>query len=63
MVEPFPKATGNQRWLLIGTNYFTKWVEAESLSNIRDVDTNKFVWKNIVTKFEVPHTLISENGL
>jgi len=39
---------GNRRWLLVGTNYFTKWVEIEPLSNIRDVDAKKFVWKNIL---------------
>ena len=31
--------------------------------NIRDVDVKKFVWKNIVTRFGVPNTLISNNGL
>ena len=31
--------------------------------NIKDVDAKKFVWKNIVTQFGVPHTLISNNGL
>ena len=60
---PFPKAAGNMRWLLVDTDYFTKWVEAEPLSNIRDVDAKRFVWKNIVTWFGIPHTLISENGL
>jgi len=48
---------------LVGTDYFTKWVEAEPLANIRDVDAKKFVWKNIITQFRVPCTLISNNGL
>ena len=60
---PFPKAVGNKRYLLVGTDYFTKWVEAELLANIRDVDVKRFVWKNIVTRFGVPHALISDNGL
>ena len=63
IVGPFPKAAGNKRYLLVGMDYFTKWVEAEPLANIRDVDTKKFVWKNIVTRFRVPRTLISDNGL
>jgi len=49
IVEPFPRVVENRRWLFIGTNYFTKWVRAEPLSNIRDVDAKKFVWMNIVT--------------
>ena len=44
-------------------DYFTKWVEAEHLANIKDVDAKKFIWKNIVRLFEVPRTLISDNGL
>ena len=60
---PFPKAAGNKRYLLVGTDYFTKWVEIEPLANIRDVDAKKFVWKNIVTRFGVPRTLILNNGL
>ena len=63
IVGPFLKVAENKRWLLVGTDYFTKWVEVEPLTNIRDVDTKRFVWKNIVTWFGIPHTLISDNGL
>ncbi|XP_075645243.1 uncharacterized protein LOC142616246 [Castanea sativa] len=63
VVGPFPKAAGNRRWLLVGTDYFTKWVEVEPLSNIRDLDAKKFFWRNIVTRFGVPRTFISDNGL
>ena len=63
IVGPFPKALGNKKYLLVGTDYFTKWVEAEPLANIRDVDVKRFIWKNIVTRFGVPHTLISDNDL
>ena len=49
---PFPKAVGNKKYLLVGTNYFTKWV-----------DVKKFIWNNIVTRFGVPYALISDNGV
>ena len=61
IVGPFLKAVGNKKYLLVGTDYFIKWVEAEPLANIKDVDAKKFVWKNIVTRFRVPRTLISDN--
>ena len=63
IVGPFPKALKNKKYLLVGTDSFTKWVEVEPLANIRDVDVKRFIQKNIVTRFEVPHTLISDNGL
>ena len=63
IVGPFLKAASNKKYLLVGTDYFTKWVEVKPLANIRDVDTKKFIWKNIVTRFGVPRSLISDNGL
>ena len=33
------------------------------MANIRDIDVKKFMWKNIVTRFGVPNTLISDNGM
>ena len=47
---------------MVGTDYFTKWVETEPLAKIRNVDAKRFVWKNIVTRFGIPRTLISDNG-
>ena len=38
IIGPFPKALGNKKYLLVGTDYFTQWVETEPLANIRDVD-------------------------
>jgi len=63
IVGPFLKVVGNKKYLLVGTDYFTKWVEVEPLANIRDMDAKRFVWKNIVTWFGILHTLISDNGL
>ena len=35
----------------------------EALANIRDMDVKKFIWKNIVMRFGVSNSLISNNGL
>ena len=43
IVGPFPKVVGNKKYLLVCTDYFTKWVEAEPLANIRDVDVKRFI--------------------
>ena len=59
---PLPRAPGNKRFLIVATDYFTKWVEAEPLSNIRDVDAKHFLWKNVITRFGIPWATISDNG-
>ena len=43
IVGLFPKAVRNKKYLLVCTDYFTKWVETEPLANIRDVDVKRFI--------------------
>ena len=42
------------RGLIVATDYFTKWIEAEALSSITEWDLKNFVWNNIVTRFGIP---------
>uniref|UniRef100_A0A2N9HHC2 Uncharacterized protein n=1 Tax=Fagus sylvatica TaxID=28930 RepID=A0A2N9HHC2_FAGSY len=62
IVGPLPRAPGNKKFLIVATDYFTKWVEAEPLSHIREVDTKRFLWKSIITRFGIPWAVISDNG-
>ena len=48
------------KFLVVGIDYFTKWVEAEPLASITQQNVKNFVWKNIVCKFGVPKVLVSE---
>ena len=63
IVRPFPRVMRYRRWLIVRTVYFIKWVEVKPISNIRDLDAKRFIWRNIVTRFGVPHTLILDNEL
>ena len=62
IVGPLPRAPRNKKFLIAATDYFTKWIEAEPLANIQDVDTKRFLWKNVVTHFSIPWAVISDNG-
>ena len=42
-------------------DYFTKWVEAEALASITPTKIKEFVYKNIVCRYGVPHTIVSDN--
>lgn len=58
---PFLRDIKNRRFVIVATNYFTKWVKTEATENIQDVDAKIFIWKKIVTRFGVPNTFISDN--
>lgn len=63
VIGPFSRAPRSKRYLVVATDYFIKWADAESLANIKDVEVKKFTWKNIITRFRVPCMLIFDNGL
>ena len=42
------------KFLVMGIDYFTKWVEAEPLAKITQQNVKNFVWKNIMCRFGVP---------
>ena len=36
IMSPFPTAVRELKFLVVGINYFTKWVEAEALATITE---------------------------
>ena len=59
---PLPQGKRQVRFLLVAIDYFTKWVEAEALATITETKVQNFVWKNILCRFGIPRTIISDNG-
>ncbi|RVW26664.1 hypothetical protein CK203_096494 [Vitis vinifera] len=41
-VGPLPAAPAQKKFLLVATDYFSKWVEAEAYASIKDKDVTKF---------------------
>jgi len=50
------------RFLLVATDYFTKWIEAVPIFEVTDDQVVKFLWQNIVCCFGLSGTIISDNG-
>ena len=61
IMGPLPTAAAQKKFLLVATDYFSKWVEAEAYASIKDRDVKRFVWKNIVCRFGIPRTIIADN--
>nr|KYP48796.1 Pol polyprotein [Cajanus cajan]KYP48804.1 Pol polyprotein [Cajanus cajan] len=62
ILEPLPLAKGQLKFLLVVVDYFTKWIEVFPLAKITAENVQKFTWKNIIYRFGLPHSLITDNG-
>ena len=47
---------------MVAVDYFTKWVKAEVLASITPAKIREFVYKDIVQRYGVPHTIVLGNG-
>ena len=59
---PFPIALRQLKFLVVGIDYFTKWVEAEPLATIMEKSIRTFVWRNIICRYGIPRVLVFDNG-
>ncbi|CAN1314902.1 Transposon Tf2-8 polyprotein [Linum perenne] len=62
LLGPFPEAVGKRKYIIVAVDYFTKWVEAEALASITAYQVQKFVLKNIITRFSLPLGFICDHG-
>lgn len=62
IIGPFLVASGGRKFAFVAVEYFTKWAEAEAVKSITQERAVKFVFRNIVCKFEVPIQIITDNG-
>ncbi|GJW55247.1 reverse transcriptase domain-containing protein [Tanacetum coccineum] len=58
---PFLKGPRKVKFLIVAIDYFTKWIEAKPAATITGSQIKKFVWDNIVCRFELPGEIISDN--
>ena len=61
IVGLLPPAPGKVRFLLILTDYFSKWVEAGSYQKIGEREVVYFLWENIICRFGIPREIACDN--
>ncbi|GKV35924.1 hypothetical protein SLEP1_g44125 [Rubroshorea leprosula] len=62
LLGPFMKGVGGVTHLIIGVNYFTKWVEARPLSNLTSKRVEDFVFSSIICWYGIPNQIVADNG-
>ena len=51
------KASNGYEYILVGINYFTKWVEAASYSVLKAKHVARLLENNIICRFRVPQEI------
>jgi hypothetical protein len=49
-------------FVLVATNYFTKWTDAVPLKNMTHKEAIHFILEHIIHRFSIPQTLIMDQG-
>nr|ABA94546.1 retrotransposon protein, putative, unclassified [Oryza sativa Japonica Group] len=60
MINP-PSSKGH-KYILVATDYFTKWVEAIPLKKVDSGDAIQFVQEHIIYRFGLPQTITMDQG-
>ena len=58
----YPPSSKNHKFILVATNYFTKWVEAIPLKNVTSKEMIEFVKEHIIYRFDIPQTITTDQG-
>jgi hypothetical protein len=61
-IKPVGRITRN-RFILVATDYVTKWVKAKAFITNIAIDTSKFLYENITTRFGCPLTIVTYQGV
>ncbi|RRC62447.1 reverse transcriptase-like protein, partial [Escherichia coli] len=62
IVGKLPPAPGQKVYLLVLTDYFSKWIEAAAYSQVRDKEVISFIQSNIIYRFGIPSEIMCDNG-
>jgi hypothetical protein len=60
--EVHPLSSKGHRFVLVTTDYFTKWTEAVPLRNMMHREVISFVQEHIIHRFGIPQTLTTNQG-
>ncbi|KAM2806503.1 hypothetical protein COP1_047122 [Malus domestica] len=62
LIGSMPAGKGKVRYAIIAVDYFTKWAEVKPLATITEAKIEDFEWKNILCRFGIPNTIVTDNG-
>ncbi|XP_059067608.1 uncharacterized protein LOC131858393 [Cryptomeria japonica] len=61
--EIIDHSSGGHKWILVATDYLTKWVEAIPIKQATSRVVIKFMMENIIIRFGIPARIINDNAM
>ena len=61
-IKPPTKSTHAQ-YIIVSTDYLTKWVKAKAIVRNNACTTAKFLYEYVFTRYELPKELVSNQGV
>jgi len=58
----YPSSLKGHRFVLVATDYFTKWTEGVPLKNMTHKEVIEFITEHIIHRFGIPQTLTIDQG-
>ena len=58
----YPTSSKGHKFILVATDYFTKWVEAVPLKKLEQKDVIKFIKEQIIHWFGIPQSITTNQG-
>ena len=57
-----PASSKGHGFILVATDYFTKWIEAVPLKAVTQEDVIGFIRAHIIHRFGIPHSITTDRG-
>ena len=61
IVGSLPIVLAHNHFLLVLTDYYSKWITAAAYASSKDKDVQMFVWKHIICQYDIPKEIVTNH--
>jgi hypothetical protein len=62
IVRKLTPVQANYTFAMVIVEYFIKWIEVKSLTNVSSASIKKFFWRNIICRYGIPKHITVDNA-